>query len=85
MHFLRLALSDETGTPDIAYVVVALLACAAVASITFLAVMSVVRVGYDPLPLGQAVGLVFGGFATLLASLSAYMAATRRNNKPYGT
>ncbi len=85
MQFLRLALSDEAGQPDIAYVVVALLCCAAIACIAFLGVMTVVRVGYDPLPLGQAVGLVFGGFATLLASLSAYMAATRRKPPPYGT
>ncbi len=78
MHFLRAALSDEAGNPDIAYVVVALLACTAVASIVFLGVVSVARPGYDPLPFGQAAALVFGGFASLLASLAGYMAATRR-------
>ncbi len=81
MLFVRLALSDETGTPDIAYVVVALLALTAVASVFFLGAVSLLRPGYDPLPLGQAIALLFGGFASLLASLAGYMAATRRKPK----
>lgn len=36
---------------------------------------------YDPLPMGQAIGLVFTAFAALLGSLAGYMAATRRKGK----
>lgn len=36
---------------------------------------------FDPLPVGQAVGLVFGAFAALIGSLAGYMAATRRKEK----
>ncbi len=40
---------------------------------------------FDPLPVGQSAGLIFGAFATLIAGFAAYMAATRRqrfNNSP---
>lgn len=33
---------------------------------------------YDPQPLGFAIGATCGGFATALAALAGYMAATRR-------
>jgi hypothetical protein len=33
---------------------------------------------YDPLPLGQAVGLICSGFGVSLGALAGYMAATRR-------
>jgi hypothetical protein len=36
---------------------------------------------FDPLPVGQASGLIFGAFAALIGSLAGYMAATRRRNK----
>ena len=36
---------------------------------------------FDPLPVGQAAGLVFGAFAALIGSLAGYMAATRRRDK----
>ena len=36
---------------------------------------------FDPLPVGQAAGLIFGAFAALIGSLAGYMAATRRREK----
>jgi hypothetical protein len=36
------------------------------------------RCGFDPLPVGQAVGLIFGAFGALIGALAGYMAATRR-------
>ena len=39
-------------------------------------VTSIVPCNFDPLPVGQATGLVFGGFATLIGALAGYMAAT---------
>jgi hypothetical protein len=39
---------------------------------------SVVPCRFDPLPMGQAVGLIFAAYASLIASLAGYMAATRR-------
>lgn len=42
------------------------------------AVTSVVPCRFDPLPLGQAAGLIFGAFSALIASLAGYMAATRK-------
>jgi hypothetical protein len=41
-------------------------------------VTSVIPCNFDPLPLGQAAGLVFGAFAALIGSLAGYMAATRK-------
>lgn len=41
-------------------------------------VTNVIPCRYDPLPLGQAAGLIFGAFAALITSLSAYMMAARR-------
>ena len=42
------------------------------------ALTSVVPCNYDPLPTGQAVGLIFGAFATLIIALGGYMGLTRR-------
>jgi len=39
---------------------------------------SVVPCRFDPLPIGQAAGLIFAAFAGLIGSLAGYMAATRR-------
>ena len=39
---------------------------------------SVIPCNFDPLPLGQASGLIFGAFAALIGSLAGYMAATRK-------
>jgi hypothetical protein len=36
---------------------------------------------FDPLPVGQAAGLIFGAFAALIGALAGYMAATRRKDK----
>lgn len=33
---------------------------------------------FDPLPVGQSAGLIFGAFATLIGALAGYMAATRK-------
>ena len=33
---------------------------------------------FDPLPVGQASGLIFGAFSALIGALAGYMAATRR-------
>jgi hypothetical protein len=33
---------------------------------------------FDPLPVGQAAGLIFGAFSALIGALAGYMAATRR-------
>jgi hypothetical protein len=33
---------------------------------------------FDPGPVGTSVGMICGGFATALAALAAYMAATKR-------
>lgn len=41
-------------------------------------VTSVIPCRYDPLPLGQAAGLIFGAFGALIGALAGYMAATRR-------
>lgn len=41
-------------------------------------VSSVVPCRYDPLPVGQAAGLVFAAYSTLIGALAAYMVATRR-------
>ena len=41
-------------------------------------VTSVIPCNFDPLPLGQASGLIFGAFAALIGSLAGYMAATRK-------
>lgn len=43
---------------------------------------SVIPCRYDPLPFGQAAGLIFTAFAALIGSLSAYMVATRRKDGP---
>ncbi len=37
---------------------------------------------FDPLPVGQAAGLIFGAFGALIGALAGYMAATRRKDKP---
>ena len=41
-------------------------------------VVSVIPCNFDPLPIGQSAGLIFGAFGALIASLAGYMAATRR-------
>ena len=39
---------------------------------------------FDPLPIGQASGLIFTAFGVLIGAFSAYMAATRRKEKNSG-
>ena len=41
-------------------------------------VTNVTSCAFDPLPVGQAAGLIFGAFAALIGSLAGYMAATRK-------
>lgn len=43
--------------------------------------IQVVPCTFDPLPIGQAAGLIFGAFGALIGALAGYMAATRRNPK----
>ena len=51
-------------------------------------VTSVVTCRFDPLPFGQACGLIFAAFASLITSLGIYLAANKRaaanNNQPQG-
>lgn len=44
---------------------------------------SVIPCRFDPLPIGQAAGLIFGAFAALIGGLAGYMAATRRHAELY--
>ena len=39
---------------------------------------SVIPCNFDPLPVGQSAGLIFGAFGALIGSLAGYMAATRK-------
>lgn len=86
-------MSDEAGHGDIAYGAIAALTGAAIGALVFLCAMSavayfrciplvsplaVVNCTFDPLPMGQAAGLIFGAFATLIGSLCGYMLATRK-------
>ena len=106
MGFFRQAVSDSEGVPDIAYVVIGLMAVAAIASLIFImgmsvydystcqpqttltkgpeALTSIVPCRFDPLPIGQAAGLIFGAFGVLIGSLAGYMAATRRRENSMG-
>jgi len=93
VKWLREAISDETGQADIAYAAIALLTLSATLSLGFVSLMQaisyfrcvplvkadvVVNCAFDPLPMGQAAGLIFAAFASLIASLSGYMLATRK-------
>jgi hypothetical protein len=40
---------------------------------------------FDPLPVGQASGLIFGAFSALIGALAGYMAATRRTPRTVET
>ena len=44
-------------------------------------VRHVVPCRFDPLPVGQAAGLIFGAFGALIGALAGYMAATRRKDR----
>ena len=41
-------------------------------------VTSVIPCNFDPLPVGQSAGLIFGAFGALIGALAGYMAATRK-------
>jgi hypothetical protein len=43
-------------------------------------VTSVIPCRFDPLPIGQAAGLIFGAFGALIGALAGYMAATKRKD-----
>lgn len=93
LRWLREAISDENGQADIAYASIAALTGAAIGALTFICTMAtiayfrcvplikpdvVVNCYFDPLPMGQAVGLIFGAFGALIGALAGYMAATRK-------
>jgi hypothetical protein len=44
-------------------------------------VRAAVACSFDPLPLGQASGLIFAAFAALIGAFAGYMAATRRQSR----
>ena len=94
---MREALTDENGQGDIAYIAIGALTAAAIGALTFIFGMSawdyfscrplvkpdvVVNCSFSPLPIGQAAGLIFGAFATLIGALAGYMVATRRQPRP---
>lgn len=97
MRWITESLKDEQGRYDVAYVSLFSIAASVFWVIPFLCTMSwyafykcqpvfndkvQILCTYDPQPLGVAVGAVCGGFATALAALSAYMAATRVKREP---
>ncbi len=41
-------------------------------------VTSVIPCNFDPLPVGQSAGLIFGAFAALIGALAGYMVSTRK-------
>lgn len=95
----REAISDSDGVADVAYVSLFVLIGSMVAVTLFLCGMDavsyfrcvpliksdvIVNCTYNPLPLGQALGLVYGaGFSTGLGGLTAYMVATRKQPRPH--
>lgn len=96
-HWLREAISDENGQADIAYVAIGVLTFSAVGALGFISLMAaiayfqctplvkadvVVNCYFDPLPMGQATGLIFGAFGALIGALAGYMAATRKPRPP---
>lgn len=86
LNWLREAISDEQGQADIAYI--SLLALMVAVGLVVLFICGMVAYDYfhcakdcrfDPLPLGQSVGLICGAFfGTGLTGLAAYMLATRK-------
>lgn len=97
LTWVREAFSDENGQADIAYGAIGVLTIGALGSLGFICLMQawaflrcvplvkpdvVVNCTYDPLPMGQAAGLIFAAFATLIGSLCGYMMATRRQPRP---
>ncbi len=97
MNWLRESVSDESGQADIAYLAIAALTGAAIGSLVFICTMAaiayfrcvplvtpgvVVNCTFDPLPMGQAAGLIFGAFGALIGSLAGYMMATRKQPRP---
>ena len=92
MNWVRSALTDETGAYDVAYVSLFGVGGTIMAAVPFMCLMSawayhrcvplvkpdtVVNCTFDPQQLGTGIGLACGGFATAMAALAAYMAATR--------
>lgn len=90
--WVRESISDENGQADIAYVAIAALTTGALGSLAFISFMAavayfqctplvkpdvVVNCTFDPLPMGQAAGLIFGAFGALIGALAGYMVATR--------
>ncbi len=47
-------------------------------------VTSVIPCNFDPLPVGQSAGLIFGAFGALIGALAGYMAATRKQRPQQG-
>ena len=89
MSWLREAISDEQGLADMAYVAIGALTGAAIGALIFICAMAgiayascKVNCAFDPLPIGQAAGLIFGAFGALIGALAGYMAATRKGSRP---
>jgi len=86
IRWLREAVSDENGQADIAYISLFALMIAVGMVVLFICVMVGIsyfrcteKCAFDPLPLGQAVGLISAAFfGTGLTGLAAYMLATRK-------
>src|SRR3954471_8456023 len=91
MSLIREALTDENHQGDIAYLAIAGLTLAAIGALTFIFAMSTwsyanckMPCAFDPLPVGQAAGLIFGAFGALIGALAGYMAATRKPRPAQG-
>jgi hypothetical protein len=96
-NWLQQAMKDNEGDYDVAYVALFGVALAVFLTLPFLCIMSMISYfrcvpiikdgitpiicNFDPQPLGIAIGAVCGGFATALASLAGYMAATRNRDR----
>lgn len=94
----RESISDDAGSADVAYVSLFALLGGSLFAMIFMCVMSavsyfrcasftlangvIVNCTYDPLPLGQGIGLVWTAFAAALGALVGYMVATRRQPRP---
>src|SRR4051812_47016452 len=94
MSLFKQALTDENGQGDIAYLAIAGLTIAAIGALGFIFMMSAISYArcvptriacdFDPLPVGQSAGLIFGAFGALIGALAGYMAATRKQRPQQG-
>lgn len=89
MSWIRESVTDSNGQYDVAFVSLFGVGAATIGAIPFMCFMAwlswlrcvpsdKVSCSFDPQPLGIAIGAAAGGFATAVAALAAYMAATRK-------